>query len=132
MPKLTTNCGNNMVNAGVSTPGNAGKIRVYTGTQPSTGGGSLSGNTLLVEFTLPNPAFGSASGGVITANTISAAVATNTGTATWFRMLQSDGTTVILDGTVGTSASDLNLTSTSITTGDTIAVTSMTVTMPLI
>lgn len=130
MPKITANVANNMINAGVGTPASSGKLAIYTGTQPSTGGGALSGNTLLVQFSLPSGVFPSASGGVLTAGSIPTAVAGNTGTATWFRLYQSDGTTTIVDGTVGTSGADLNLASTTITTGDTIAITSFTITMP--
>lgn len=130
MPKITANVATNMINSGLGTPASSGKLRIYTGTQPSTGGGALSGNTLLVEFALPSGVFPSATNGVLTAGTIPTAVASNTGTATWFRVFQSDGTTALVDGTVGTSGADLNLASVTITTGDTIAITSFTITMP--
>jgi len=51
-----------------------------------------------------------------------------TGTATHFRIWQSNGTTAVIDGDVGTSGSDLNFNSTSITSGGTVSVTSFTIT----
>lgn len=117
---------------------NSGKIRVYTGTQPADANTALSGQTLLGEFTMPSTAFGAsvASGtapnrsAVATAGTISDITAVATGTATWFRLLKSDGTTVLMDGTVGVSGADLNLTDITITTGETMRVASYTVAMP--
>lgn len=50
--------------------------------------------TVLVEFSLPSPAFGSASAGVITANAISGATVSNSGNAEAFRLRQSDNTLV--------------------------------------
>jgi hypothetical protein len=55
--------------------------------------------------------------------------ASATGTAAKAELRQNNGTTVIASGlTVGTSGSDINLTSTSITSGQTVTVTSGTIT----
>ena len=54
--------------------------------------------------------------------------ADNTGTATFFRALESDGTTVVFQGTVGTSGAELNLNTTSIVQLGTVSVTSLTYT----
>lgn len=51
-----------------------------------------------------------------------------TGTATWARLLKSDGTTIVLDMDVGTSGSDINFNSVSFVTGGNVAVTSWTIT----
>ena len=69
-----------------------------------------------------------ASGGVLTANAISNGTAAAAGTASWFRLVKSDGTTPIMDGDVSTSGADLNLNNTSIATGQTVSVTAFTVT----
>jgi hypothetical protein len=70
-----------------------------------------------------------ASGGVLTLNSITQeSSADATGTATWFRIVKSDGTTFVLDGNVGTSGSDLNLTTTSIVATQPVSVTSFTIT----
>jgi hypothetical protein len=108
-----------------------GYIRIYDGSQPANPNTAVSGQTLLAELRFGNPAFGAAADGVATANAITgedSALATST--ATWFRVLQSNGTTVLWDGTVGTSGADLNLDSTSITTADTVDIDSMTYTQP--
>jgi hypothetical protein len=85
--------------------------------------------TLLAELRWNATAFGAASSGVATANAITADTsADNTGTATWFRALKSDGTTVVFDGSVGTSGADLNLNSTAISAGATVSVTAFTYT----
>ena len=106
--------------------GNSGKLRIYSGSRPATGG---TATTLLAELTCNATFAPSASGGVLTLNSIAQdASADATGTATWFRLVKSDGTTHVMDGDVGTSGSDLNLNSTSITSGATVSVTSFTIT----
>jgi hypothetical protein len=66
---------------------------------------------------------------VLTLNAITAdSSADASGTASWFRLLKSDGTTIVMDGDVGTSGSDLNLNSTAITAGGTVSVTSFAIT----
>lgn len=104
----------------------AGLLRIYDGTRPATGG---TATTLLAELTLSDPSAAAASGGVLTFNAITADASANaTGTATWFRIVQSDGTTHVMDGNVGTSGSDLNFNTTSIVAGAQVSVTSFTIT----
>lgn len=55
--------------------------------------------------------------------------ADSTGTATYFRLASSGGT-VVYQGTVGVSAADLVLSSVSITAGDTVTVSALTLTQP--
>lgn len=109
---------------------NGGTVNLYTGAQPSTPE-TATAETLLASCTLADPAFGAAANGIATANTISDdAAADATGTAGWFRVLASDGTTALWDGTVGTSGADLNFSSVAFQTGDTISITGFTVTLP--
>jgi hypothetical protein len=69
--------------------------------------------------------------GVITlSGTPLTVAASNTGTAGWFRMWKADGTTAVLDGSVGTSGAQINLNTTSITSGVNVSITSGTITMP--
>lgn len=69
---------------------NGGKLRIYGGTPPANAAAALSSNPLLADLTLANPAFGSASSGVVTANSITAdSSADATGTPTFFRILTS-------------------------------------------
>lgn len=111
---------------------NSGFLKIYTGAQPAVNG-AVTG-TLLVTLPLSATAFASstAAGGTVTAtaNAITSANAVATGTAGYFALVKSDNTTVVGTGTVGTSGCDLNLTSTSITSGQSIPVTSFSVTMP--
>jgi hypothetical protein len=65
---------------------------------------------LLAELRFGATAFGAAVAGVATANAITAEdAALATGTATWFRALKSDGTTVVFDGSVGTTGANMNI-----------------------
>lgn len=113
----------------------AGLLRIYSGTQPADPDTAATG-TLLAEITLNDPAFGAAAdaapGGIATASVSPALEDTSanaTGTAGYFRVVDSNGT-AIMDGEVGTSGADLNLNTTSIVSGATVSVTSWTVTMP--
>lgn len=101
-------------------------LRIYDGSRPATGG---TATTLLAELTCNATFAPSASGGVLTLNSITQDSSANaTGTATWFRIVKSDGTTHVLDGNVGTSGSDLNLTTTSIVSTQPVSVTSFVLT----
>lgn len=103
----------------------AGFLRIYDGTRPATCG---TATTLLAELTFSDPCAAAAASGVLTMSAITADASANaTGTATWFRCVDSTGTCV-LDGNVATSGAQLNLNSTSISTGQNVAVTSMTIT----
>lgn len=111
------------VNAGSG----AGTLKIYTGTRPGTGG-ALSGNTLLGTLTFSSTAFGAASSGTITAASITSdSSADATGTATWFRVEDSDAN-FVMDGDVGTSGSDLNLSTVAISSGATLEITSFVIT----
>lgn len=105
------------IDAGVA----AGTLTIYDGVRPATGGAAT---TVLAELTFSDPSFPAASAGSMTANAITADASANaTGTATWFRVATSAGAAVF-DGDVGTSGSDLNLNTTSITAGVNVAVNS--------
>jgi hypothetical protein len=89
----------------------SGLLRIYNGTRPATGG---TATTLLAELTFSKPSAPNASGGVSTYNAIASdASADATGTATWCRVVDSTGA-FVMDGSVGTSGADFNLTTTSI------------------
>ena len=112
--------------------GTSALLRLYSGTQPTNPDTALSGNTLLAELTCSASAFGTAASGTLTANSITsttgqagAGAGTN---ATFFRLFKSDGTTACVDGSVGTSGCDLNLNNTSIASGQSVSVSSFTIT----
>jgi hypothetical protein len=104
-----------------------GYLRIYNGSRPATGG---TATTLLAELRTNASAFAAAaSGGVLTLNAVTQdSSADATGTATWFRVLQSNGSTFVFDGSVGTSGQDLNLSTTSIVATGVVSVTSGTIT----
>lgn len=105
--------------------GASGKLRIYDGTRPATGG---TATTLLAELPCSATFAPAASGGVLTVNAITTdASADATGTATWFRVVTS-ANAFVMDGSVGTSGADLNLNSVSLTAGGSVAVTSFTIT----
>ena len=128
-PKQTDEAANAAADAVVALA-NSGKVRIYDGTQPATAATAVSTQTLLAELTLANPAFGAAVAGVATANAITAdSTADASGTATWFRLVKSDGTTVLWDGTVGTGTHDLVINTTAIEAGANVAISALTYTI---
>lgn len=103
-------------------------LRFYDGTRPATGA-AITSQVKLAELTCNATFAPGASSGVLTLNAITAdSSADATGTATWFRIVKSDGTTFVMDGNVGTSGSDLNMNSVSFTVGGSVATTSFTIT----
>lgn len=108
----------------------AATLKLYTASKPAGPDTAISGQTLLATLTFSDPAFGAASNGVATADTITSGTDVGTGTATWARAADSDDNGVI-DFTVGTSGSDINFNSVTFTTsGATVAVSSLTWTQP--
>lgn len=100
-------------------------VRIYSGTRPATGG---TATTVLAELPMSATPAAGASGGVWTANAITNdSSADNSGTASWFRSLTS-GAAAKIDGSVGTSGSDLNLNTTTIVAAGPVAISSWTIT----
>lgn len=108
----------------------AGKLRIYDGTRPAGPGTAVSTQTLLAEVTLSDPAFGAASSGVAAlSGTPLSVTGAAAGTASWFRVVDSNNVAYV-DGSVGTSSADLILTTTTISVGLTVQITSGSITMP--
>ena len=102
-----------------------GYLRIYDGTQPATANTAISAQVLLAELRFNATAAPAASNGVLTFNAITQdSSANNTGTASWFRALKSDGSSVCFDGTVGTSGTDITIATTAIVAGAIVGVTS--------
>jgi hypothetical protein len=124
----TTAVKNARLDAINATWGASAKLRLYSGTPPANAAASLSGNTLLVEVT---PAPASASGatkdmlGGTKTNTAAAA-----GTASFYRVYDSGGTTCHEQGTVGTSGTDLVIDNTTIALAQTVNFNTWTKTEP--
>jgi hypothetical protein len=105
--------------------GNSGKLRIYSGVRPATGG---TATTLLVELTKNATAYAAAASGSKSANAITSGTAVATGTAAWARQLKSDGTTQVTDLGVATSGAEVTIATTSIVSAATISASSMVIT----
>lgn len=119
-----TSLRNSQLDAITTAVGNAGKLQIYDGTRPATGG---TATNKLAEFTLGTPFAAAASSAALSPTLPSNVTALLTGTATWFRITTSGGSFVI-DGSVGTSGADCNLNTTSISAGGTVSITGFTIT----
>lgn len=106
----------------------AGTLDLYTATQPTTAGATITTQTLLATLTFSDPSAGSASGGVLTMSSITSdSSADATGTATWGRAEDSTGT-FCFDHTAGTGSEDLVLNNAAIQAGATVSCSSFTIT----
>lgn len=106
--------------------GNAALLRIYDGVRPATGG---SATTLLAELTLASPMAAGAAVGVLTLSAITSDASANaTGTATWARIVKADGTTHVMDLSVGTSGADINFATVAFVAAAVISITSATIT----
>lgn len=88
---------------------------------------AASAEVAALEFS--DPAFGNAATGVATASAISPDTSATGGTTDRATFEDSDEN-VVLTASVGTSGEDINLSSTTIGPGDTVSMSSLTVTMP--
>ncbi len=109
---------NAMLDAITTAIGSNGLLRIYDGSRPASGG---TVTTKLAELAL------SATAAARNLAEWFERATEAEGTATWFRVTTSGGTFVI-DGSVGTSGSDLNLTTTSIVATQPVSVTSFVIT----
>jgi hypothetical protein len=104
-------------------------IKIWTGSAPANCGTADTG-TLLVTFAGNAGGFGTVLTGVLTASAIANATASGTGTAGYFRIYPTAATSTnaVVQGTVGTSGTDMIVTNTNINSGQSIVFSSMTVT----
>ena len=93
--------------------GESGYLRIRSGTVPDFTSEADSGD-VLSEITLPSGWLSVPTGGTVAmSGTWADASADDTGTATHFRIYRPDGTTCDLQGSVGTSAADMIVLTTS-------------------
>ena len=121
--KFPTALRNNMMDEITDYAGTSAVLKIYSGSQPAGGGAE---GTVLAVLTCDATAFApAASGGSITLNGITADASANaSGTASWFRIYQSDGTTWVMDGDVSTvtaGTGDMQLNSVSIIIAGTVS-----------
>jgi alkylated DNA nucleotide flippase Atl1 len=124
MAGYSTTLRNARLDAITTAVGNAGKLQIYDGTQPATGG---TATTKLAEFTLGSPFAPAASAGVLSPTLPSSTTGLAASTATWFRVVTSGGA-FVLDGTAGTSGKELILNTASVAVGVNVSITSWTIT----
>ena len=122
----STELRNAKLDANTTVVGNAGKLEIYAGTD--TSGKDNSEGTLLATFTLGSPFAPAASGGVLSPTLPAATTGVANGTAGWARVTKADGSTAVMDLTVGTSGAQINLSTLSVTAGGAVAVVSWTIT----
>jgi hypothetical protein len=127
--QFSTTVRNAMLDAIETAAGTAAVIKVRTGAQPANCAAADSG-TVLATITLASDWMSAASAGAksLSGLPISDASADNTGTAAHFRIYASDGTTCHIQGSVGTSGTDMIVDNTSFNAGQTFTITSFTLT----
>lgn len=111
---------------------NTGKLRIYAGTRPTDADTALSSNTLLAELTFAATSFPAPSAGTLTANAIvQDSSADAAGTASFARLFEADGVTVVMDLSVGVSGAELNFATLTFAIGLIVQVTSLTISLPV-
>ena len=121
---------NAQLDAVETTVGTAPLLRIYSGSAPANCAAAASG-TLLAEATLPSDWMAAAnSGSKALSGTWQDASANATGTAGHWRLYDSGGTTCHAQGTVTATGGggDMTLDSTSIASGQSVTITSFTIT----
>lgn len=107
--------------------GSAATIEIRTGAKPATPETAASG-TLLATVTISGSF--TATGGALTAADPTSVTVAASGTAAHFRIKTSGGTAKI-DGTVGTSGADMNLSTVALVAGGTVDLGVPTITVPV-
>lgn len=123
----TRNARLDLIKTAIDAGAGPGLLRIYDGSRPATGG---TATTLLAELTFSDPSAAAASSGVLTFSAITADSSANaTGTATWARVVDSTGAFVFdMSVTASGGGGDLQLNSTSITSGQNVSCSSATLT----
>lgn len=124
MPGYSTTLRNARLDAITAAAGASALLKFYTATRPATGG---TVTTLLATVTCGATFAAASSGGVLTLNAITGANAVANGTGTWARLTTSGGT-FVADFSVGTSGAEINLVTNVFTSGQPVAVSSLTLT----
>lgn len=121
--QLSVACRNARLDAIETAIGTSAVLKIRTGTQPADCATADSG-TVLATLSLPSDYLGDASGGEkAKAGTWADTSADATGTAAHWRLYASNGTTCHAQGSVGVATGDLQVDSTSFTSGQNFTVT---------
>lgn len=134
--RISTSVRNAMVDAVktlIDAGSGAAKLRIYTGNQPASVATGATG-TLLADIPFADPSFGATSTGSAAADVtpVLTVTAGASGTAGWFRILDSDNNALI-DGAVTATGGggELTLATTSVTSGLAVSITGLTLTQPI-
>ena len=121
----STTLRNAQLDAITTAVGSAGKLQIYDGARPTTGG---TATNKLAEFTLGSPFAAAAATATLSPTLPSNVSGLFAGTATWFRITTSGGTFVI-DGSVTATGGggDLQLNSTTVSVGATVSISSFSI-----
>lgn len=128
--QLSVSARNASLDSFETTAGTSAKLQIYSGTQPANCGTAASG-TKLAEMTLPSDWMSAAaSGSKALSGTWQDASADATGTAGYFRIVDSAGTTCHMQGSVTATGGggDMTIDNTSIAAGQQVNVTGFTLT----
>jgi len=120
---------NAMLDAFETSVGTDAKLQLRTGAQPATCATADSG-TLIAELTLPTDWMNAASTGSKTKLGTWSGTASSGGTPAHFRIKNNAGSTCHMQGSVGQGTGDLSLDNTTITNGQTITISTFTLTAP--
>lgn len=127
MPHYSSDATKNKKADGMARDLDNGYCRIYSGTEPASANAALAGNTLLAELRFAATSAPAASAGVLTFNPITAdSSADASGTASFYRTFKSDGTSVVTQGTCGTSGQQMNLATLTISAGIQVQISSFT------
>lgn len=101
---------------------NSGTLVIYDGVQPADADTAVTTQNVLATIALAATAFNAAAGSASAPSTkglvLPATVtASRTGVAAWYRIWESNGTTAVADGSVGTGTNDLVVGTTAFQTG---------------
>ena len=109
----------------------AGTVKIYDGTRPTNANTAVGAQVLLATVALATTSFGAASSGTATATDPASVNAVASGTASWFRVADNSGDTVF-DGDVTATGGGgtMTLSTTAVTSGSPVDITSFTITAP--
>lgn len=127
--RLATTTRNARLDALIAALGNSAQIRIFTTPRPANVAAAETG-TLLAELTGGSPFAPAASSGAAAANAVTQDSSANaTGTAAWCRLRTSGGTAIMdIDVTATGGGGELELVTTSITTGQPVQISSFNLT----
>jgi hypothetical protein len=128
--QMSTALRNARLDAIETTVGVSAKVRIYSGSAPANCAAAATG-TLLAEWTLASDWAAAASAGSKSfSGTPLSTTGLAAGTAGYYRLLDNAGTTAHMQGTVGTSGTDMIIDNTSIAVSQTVNITGWTFTEP--